>query len=32
MRAPSKVAADIASAVDRRIGRGEPATLPVRIT
>jgi dTMP kinase len=31
MRAPSKVAADIASAVDRRIGRGEPATLPVRI-
>lgn len=32
MRAPRKVAADIASAVDRRIGRGEPATLPVRIT
>jgi dTMP kinase len=32
MRAPNKVAADIASAVDRRIGRGEPATLPVRIT
>jgi dTMP kinase len=32
MRDPRKVAADIASAVDRRIGRGEPATLPVRIT